>query len=658
MKRERNLSWAAKRRLLPRFFRVFLPLVLFFLTAIVIYFVVDTRHEEKLIRAEQAQQVALSRQSLQRDISGVIRELGYLAAGDNLKRFISSGDERARAASEEELARFASHIGRYDQLRWLDRDGRERLRVDHRDGITRIVPSPQLQDKSKRYYFIEAMKLPPGETYISPLDLNVEHGKIELPYRPMLRFATLTADEQGRRNGLLIINYQASLMLNSFMQSLHHDRGELSLLNGEGYWLASSAGDPEWGFMFRRDERFQHRHPQVWATIRQQGSGSIMTRSGLFTFSAIDVATAAGTGMRTTFPQTPGAGPSNASWVVVSFYPRRSLASVDLQHLILYGMLSTLVLLMVVVISWKMARAVEERKRLVDRLALHAKVMETASNGVMITDNRPRVVVVNQAFTELTGYSREEIVGKDPSILASGRHAENFFSTMWQALEEKGHWEGEIWNRHKSGELYPEWLTISAVPSSGEEALYYIAIFSMLSEQKSTEARLRQLANSDPLTGLLNRNLLYDHAGQALAQSRRAGNRTAFLFLDLDGFKLINDAMGHAAGDMVLKGVAKRLKGCVRESDTVARFGGDEFVVLLGGLETQGEAAAVAEKIISAIKQPFHIAGEECQVGVSIGISLYPDDGDTVEALIKRADEAMYQVKESGRGQSRFYRHG
>jgi len=664
MKSEQRQRVADYREILPYFLRIFIPLTAFILSAVVIYFAVDTHHEERRIRVEQTQQVELSQLSLQRDISGVINELRYLATSDTLMRFIGSGNGNSdvRAAAERDVARFARNLGRYDQIRWLDLSGMEQLRVDHRDGVTRIVAPEELQDKSKRYYFTDAISLAPGEIYLSPLDLNIEQGGVEIPYRPMLRIATPTADGKGTRNGLLIFNYQASLMLENFARSKQLGPAELSLLNINGYWLYAEDAKREWAFMVGKNERFQNHYPEAWKAISQQLHGSVMTDNGLFAFRAVDALMRLTNGV-TTLPQDRYPSQEQTQlrrerWIIVSHYPRQALEELYKEHLALYSALLLLTLSGLGAFSWKMAKTLFERNRLVDRLKLHAKVMEAATNGVMITDSEPKVVAVNRAFTSLTGYSSEEVIGKHPSMLASGRHEETFYQRMWRELNEKGYWEGEIWNRHKSGELFPEWLSISAVPASHGDALHYIGIFSTLSEQKSTEAHLRELANTDPLTGLLNRNLLYDHASQALAQSRRSGDKAAFVFLDLDGFKPINDAMGHAAGDMVLKEVSKRLKACVRESDTVARFGGDEFVVLLTGVTEHAEVAAVAEKILGSINEEFHVSGNHCHVGVSIGVSLYPDDGDTAEALLKHADEAMYLAKETGKGRIKFYSDG
>ncbi len=654
-KSDRLIPSVKRRGVLAYFLRIWVPLVITSLIAFLLYFMEGTSYERQLIHSEQVQQVQLSLTSLQRDISGVIRELRYLAASDSLKRFIFSGKDEDREVAENVMAQFARHMERYAQVRWLDLSGRERLRVDHINQVVRIVPPQELQDKSSRYYFTEAIVHSPGEIYVSPLDLNMEHGEVETPHRPTLRFATPTADERGKTNGLLILNYQASRMLQNFARSKHSGMSLLYLLNAEGYWLYASDERPEWGFMFGSDERFQNHYPQAWAAINERADGTLFNGTGLFAFSTFTTPHLMGEVLPGSNAENPVDLQARQMWTVVSLYPRSAFHSLYLEHAFFYSLLFGLIVLLLILISWKLARTIGERNSLIDRLALHATVMETATNGVLITDRDTKIVDVNKGFTDLTGYSQEEVLGQSPSLISSGRQNEDFYARMWHTVEKEGYWEGEIWNRHKNGEVFPEWLTISAVHNSEGELTNYIGIFSLLSEQRSTAARLRELASSDPLTGLINRNLFYDRAGVALAHSHRVGNKTTFMFLDLDGFKPINDALGHAAGDQVLKEVASRIKGCVRESDTVARFGGDEFMVLLTDLKAASEAAEIADKIIHTVSRPLRIGKEECQVGVSIGISVFPDDGDTVEELVRHADAAMYRAKETGKGHGEFY---
>lgn len=647
---------------LPGFFRIFVPLMSFFCLVIVINFSVDILYEKKLLQIKQSQQVYVSLQSLQRDVSGIVRALRYLAASDSLRRFLDERTASSRVRAEKDIANFSQHMDRYDQIRWLDHNGVEQLRIDHRNGSSRIVPVTALQDKSNRYYYKEAIVLPPGSIFVSPLDLNVEHGKLEVPYKPMLRFAMPTRDAAGKTNGLLILNYQASILLQNFANTLYMPDTELALINAQGYWLYSSVGEPAWGFMLGQDERFGKRDAEAWREIETASSGDIETAKGLYTFASFDIADFSkrvDAGSVVVPEKRPSLAPLNRGrLIVVTHSPQSTLSTINFDHFKHYTLLLLLSFSVLAFLSWRSARTNLEKNRLLDRLALHATVMENATNGIMITDQKNQIVSINHAFTELTGYTPDEVIGKDPSILSSGRHDESHFANMWFSLEERGHWEGELWNRHKNGELYPEWVSITAVFDHQGELSNYIGIFSLLSEQKSTEARLRELANSDPLTGLINRNLFLDRTAQALVNARRTQDKTAILFLDLDKFKPINDSLGHAMGDKVLRDVARRMQDTVRGSDTVARFGGDEFVILLTGLNDSEEAGVVAGKVIEAIAAPLEYNGVECQVGVSIGISLCPDDAETVESLLKCADEAMYAAKAGGRGRYCYYHDG
>jgi diguanylate cyclase (GGDEF)-like protein/PAS domain S-box-containing protein len=222
--------------------------------------------------------------------------------------------------------------------------------------------------------------------------------------------------------------------------------------------------------------------------------------------------------------------------------------------------------------------------------------------GILITDRDGLIVAVNPAFTEITGFTAEEMIGSNPSVLSSGRHDPAFYRAMWEALTTTGYWQGEIWNRRKSGEVYPEWLAISAVPDEQGRLVNYIGVFSDVTGRKAAEEHIEFLALHDPLTRLPNRKLLLERLDSAVAAARRAGRRVGLLFVDLDDFKTINDSLGHLAGDEVLQQVADRLRCCVREADTLARFGGDEFMVVASDIHAPGDAAVVAEKLIDALK--------------------------------------------------------
>ena len=296
-----------------------------------------------------------------------------------------------------------------------------------------------------------------------------------------------------------------------------------------------------------------------------------------------------------------------------------------------------------------------ERQARDTELRLAARLFETSEEGIVITDAENRIQAVNPAFTRATGYLPEECIGQRPSMLSSGRHDKAFYQRLWEDVLRNGHWQGEIWNRRKNGDIYPEWLVISAIRDGNGKITQHVGIFSDLSEHHASQNRIRFLATHDVLTELPNRMLLEERCSQAIAWARKASHRIALLFVDVDNLKLINDSLGHAAGDALLRSLAQRLRHCVGEKDLVCRQGGVEFIVLLDELPDADVAPQVAERILERLGAPYHTDSGELVTSVSIGIAVYPDDGEDFNALLRKADGAMYQAKEAGRNTVRSH---
>lgn len=289
------------------------------------------------------------------------------------------------------------------------------------------------------------------------------------------------------------------------------------------------------------------------------------------------------------------------------------------------------------------------RKENEQQLKLLASVFKNTIEGIFITDPRGKIERVNPGFTRITGYRAQEAVGQTPRLLKSDRHDQAFYQQMWQSIRETGTWQGEIWNRKKDGEVFPEWQSVTSILNDNLEATHYVAVFHDISNIKASQDQLQYQANHDALTDLPNRNLFIDRLKQSIASARRSGDRLAVLFLDLDKFKDINDTLGHAVGDLVLQTVARRLTDCCRDEDTVARLGGDEFMVLLPRQSDVRNVAAVAHRINEALVEPMHHNGQVIYPGASVGISLYPEDGTDADTLMKNSDMAMYRAKAAER---------
>ncbi|WP_319784333.1 EAL domain-containing protein [Oceanisphaera sp. IT1-181] len=288
-------------------------------------------------------------------------------------------------------------------------------------------------------------------------------------------------------------------------------------------------------------------------------------------------------------------------------------------------------------------------------LQLAERVIAASLEGVIITDAHGRIEFVNPAFTHTTGYSAEEVMGKSPAILSSGRHDADFYNRMWQTLSQDGYWRGEIWNRRKTGQLYLELLTITSISDETDKVTHYAALFADITHIRENEDQIRKLAYYDALTQLPNRRLLEDRLDHALRHAHRQQQRLAVLFIDLDHFKQVNDSLGHAAGDELLLEVSKRMAARLREDDTLARLGGDEFIVLLPDLTDANEVTIIARRLLEAVGEPVLLNNQQFRVGCSVGISLYPDDASNAQQLLQHADAAMYRAKQEGRNTYRLF---
>jgi diguanylate cyclase (GGDEF)-like protein/PAS domain S-box-containing protein len=287
-------------------------------------------------------------------------------------------------------------------------------------------------------------------------------------------------------------------------------------------------------------------------------------------------------------------------------------------------------------------------------LRLAASVFECTVEGIMVTDGQGIILSVNPAFSKITGYTAEEAIGQTPRLLKSNRHDQSFYAALWQTIGSKGFWEGETWNRRKNGEVYLVWQSITVIHGAIHEPVRYVSVFNDITEFWQKDERMRHLALHDSLTDLPNRTLLMEKLDHLLAMTEREQRNIAVMFLDLDGFKTVNDNLGHDIGDDLLKSVAKKLLAQVRHSDTVARLGGDEFVILLDNPVNNGEVENIASRIVTTFNVSMELRGKLASVGVSIGIAMHPVHGQTAAELMKSADSAMYAAKKAGGNSYRF----
>ena len=304
----------------------------------------------------------------------------------------------------------------------------------------------------------------------------------------------------------------------------------------------------------------------------------------------------------------------------------------------------------------KLMAEIQTRRAAEERLILFEKVFDNASDGIFITDAEGTIENVNKAFTAITGYGMVDVVGENPRVLKSDHHSPSFYEKMWRALVDRGQWAGEIWNRRRTGDVFPELLSINAIRSMDGETRNYVAVFRDISDMKAREEQIRHLAFHDPLTDLPNRSLLKDRLRKAIGTAKRNKDKILLIFLDLDHFKAINDSLGHAVGDQLLKEMARRLIRATREVDTVCRLGGDEFIVMAPNIRDEHGLTTIIRRVHAIFRSDFPLGDKSYPMTGSMGVAVYPDDGEDVDRLIRNADQAMYQAKQAGK--NRYHRFG
>ena len=518
---------------IPFFLLILLSVWILLALPVGIVFLTEKMDQQQKIALEEQVSIQLQKKIILQRFDTITADLKFLCKQNELQHYLESGDNSYLSELENEYVNLSINRKVYDQIRFISEKGKEIIRVDYYSGTASALPQEKLQYKGDRYYFLDTIILPEGTIFVSPFDLNIEHGELEIPYKPMIRFSAPVFDNAGRERGIVIINYLGDDLINSLRQSSTISPGEIFLVNPEAYWMCSSNPEEEWGFMIeeRADFRFDFRYPEEWKIITGNQEKQIRTKAGLFTFATI-------------YPLEQG--------------------------------------------------------------------MRTSTGS-------------SEAYAK-SAYMRtaEEYFWKVISFYSRENFREKLSSIKYHLLK-----------------ILLIFYGISILPA------WFLTRYIIIRNRR--KAHLWYSANFDILTGVPNRSLFEDRLKQTVQQSARYSGRFALFFLDLDGFKQINDVYGHDAGDELLKQVSIRITELLRTSDTFARQGGDEFTLILPRLINKNEAEIVAEKILAAFQEPFILNKAEVTVSGSIGIALFPDNGEGVKILMEKADQAMYCAKKAGK---------
>ena len=441
-----------------------------------------------VIESGESMRVAAARNQITHDFGTIVSDLFMLARSDTVARYLDDRNQPNRAAVERLFLVFADEKGLYDQVRLLDAAGWEAVRVDYRGGNPAAVAPAALQDKSGRYYFSDAIGLPRGGVYVSPFDLNIEHGEIARPFKPMIRFATPVFDRTGARAGVLVLNYFGTVLLDHMVNGMSGTRGQGMLLNAQGYWLHGPVEADEWAFMFGRERSFATVYPALWEAIAGQESGQIRGEAGLITFSTVrPVLETLRASHRDGAPALVAGSPSQSApevWTLATLVPRATLDAA-LGHALrqnhaVYAIAGVATLLLAAAVAAMRRR----ERRSQEQMRLSARVVEVTMDGVAIMDQRRVIFSMNSAFTALTGYGLADVRDLAAMALPSGHHDEAFFQRLWQTVDAADHWSGEIWFRRRDGSALPTAATISAIRDRHGRIANYLLIILDISDRK------------------------------------------------------------------------------------------------------------------------------------------------------------------------------
>lgn len=625
----------------------------------------EFKRVKSVFEQQDEHDLRLMRFVIGQDLGMLAADLMVLAENESLAQYLENPTAETIEILETRFLNLARDRKHYSQIRLLDYSGEEVVRINTTSNGSEIVPTSQLQNKSNRYYFQDTLGLNPGEVFVSALDLNVENGKIEIPFVPTLRIATPISDVEGIKKGIVILNFKASLILGRFHDALPgRADSTFELLNGEGYWLKAENPNSEWGFMFQNNVTLKREKPSLWNAIESRQEGQVAGPDGIYTYTRLyprhEIRRRIGNreSINGTYSLLKGHEQKIEElrvWYLVLFTPshQRSFFSF-LQRRSPQVLILPLFLLMIAAATLHLA-IIHANKVKTDRtLKMLSTGVEQSPAAVVITDSEGSIKYANPKFEKMTGYSKEEIAGENPRMFKSGKTPDTTYRELWQAIRGGEVWVGDFENKRKDETPYYVSAKIAPVYMEAGEIGHFMAVMEDVTENRKLQDQLEKMALYDGLTGVLNRMSFLEKFTKEAVRARRYGGSLSILAFDLDRFKRINDTFGHHVGDQVLTTFTATVESELRGSDFLGRLGGEEFCALL--VETGYEGALrFAERLRKAVEGTDVICGEHVvRVTVSVGVAEWQGTDEEIKEVLIRADRALYKAKHAGRNQVKY----
>ncbi len=631
-----------------------------FTIAVSTFFYIRYQSEVEVLLSYENGQTRLGQQVINDQISDVINDLKVISASQNLQDFLTSNDEVSLQKLGNEFLNFSCNKKLYDQIRFLDSTGQERSRANYNNGNCKLVETEKLQNKARRYYFIDAFKLDKGNIFISPLDLNIENGHIEKPLKPMIRIGTPVFDNTGVKRGVLLINYLAKHTIEKLSSTMIGANGNSFMLNKDGYFLHSLHKKDNFGFMFKNKNSFSSRYPLIWRNIKNEDNGQLINESGIFTWNTVyplvkgsissDGAVEPFQSSNKTF------GKEEYFWKVGTHIPAETIQQIVNekinQTIFLIFLLSPIALISSYLISRIRSSEKITIQALQESEQLQKAITTDLAEGLMVLDLQGKVITINPEAEKLLGLQKEDSIQPGSlGLLHQALIQEIADLTIINVTRsgESVHIEDDSFNR-ADGKSLP--VSYTASPYYKDDQVQGVIVaFEDISERKQLNEKLTKLAMYDELTGLYNRREIENLIKHTFSNAQRYDKPMCVCMVDIDFFKEINDKYGHQFGDKVLRETCGTLKSVTRKADASGRYGGEEFIVLLNETTLEGayQWCEVFRKKVE--QQSFIYEPENLSINISIsaGVAINTNSMDGYETLINNADKRLYQAKKEGR---------
>ena len=633
------------------FFKNFSLIMLVLISVGLVYFSVQGDIDLQIIQSEEQQLNESRMVVISENYTSIITDLLFLSEQNELHSFIENPDLYIKSLIMLEYEFMLKSKKVYNQIRYINEMGDVIAGANYKNGETTINTSKD--NLSKEEFFIESMDLKKGEVFTSPIVFVGEGtGNVE-SIKPVIRFATLVYSSEDESKGVVLLDYLAEDLLKKLQITSDESDDSLFFTYADGSYILYPQNEMKNSYdtNILNGDPFPVDFPLAWEQISSNKEGQFVNEMGVFTFDSLnpeliinqlDLKDLGFSGLAIS-PEMD----KEHEMKIISYYPMEKIN--EARNILIKKNLGYLGIGMPVIlfVSFIAARLSLLQKQTEEALNLTSKVFDSTKEGMFITNVGTKFINVNHSLSLLTGYSRGELLGKTPDFLIPEIQKEDFHEIMMKNLKQNKEWEGELIFIKKDKTPFYASVSVSSMLDENEKVANYIAVVNDITEKKNAEKYLQFLATHDVLTQLPNRAMLYDRINLAISKSKDHGQNAAVFFIDIDGFKNVNDTYGHQTGDLVLKEIAKRLKNNIRDGDTIARISGDEFACVFEKITTPEAAKKIGEKLLGKLKSVYKIQDNLISISASIGISLFPDDGEKAENLLLKADQAMYEIKKT-----------